>query len=102
MTRKRTRENLIQVLCEPCGYCEGRGYLKSKVSICYKIFREVKRESTNFRGQKIIVNTHPEVAELLYDEEHGGVEELERLTGKTIIIRAKPSLHQESFEIQGI
>jgi Ribonuclease G/E len=62
----------------------------------------VKREAANFRGQKIIVNTHPEVAELLYDEEHGGVEELERTTGKTIIIRAKPSLHQESFEIQGI
>ncbi len=102
MTRKRTRENLIQVLCEPCSYCEGRGYLKSKVSICYKIFREVKREAANFRGQKIIVNTHPEVAELLYDEEHGGVEELERTSGKTIIIRAKPSLHQESFEIQGI
>jgi hypothetical protein len=42
------------------------------------------------------------VAELLYDEEHAGVEELERTSGKTIIIRAKPSLHQESFEIQGI
>ncbi len=102
MTRKRTRENLIQILCEPCSYCEGRGYLKSKVSICYKIFREVKREAANFRGQKIIVNTHPEVAELLYDEEHKGVEALERATGKTIIIRAKPTLHQESFEIQGI
>ena len=25
MTRKRTRENLVQMLCEPCGYCEGRG-----------------------------------------------------------------------------
>ena len=102
MTRKRTRENLIQILCEPCSYCEGRGYLKSKVSICYKIFREVRRESANFRGQKIIVNTHPEVAELLYDEEHAGVEALERVTGKTIIIRAKTTLHQESFEIQGV
>jgi ribonuclease G len=102
MTRKRTRENLIQILCEPCSYCEGRGYLKSKVSICYKIFREVKREAVNFRGQKIIVHTHPEVAEMLYEEENAGVEELERAINKTIIIRAKASLHQESFEIQGI
>jgi ribonuclease G len=102
MTRKRTRENINQVLCEPCSYCEGRGFLKSKTSICYKIFREVKREATNFRGQKIVVNTHPEVAELLYDEEHVAIEALERATGKTIIIRGKHVLHQESFEIHGI
>ena len=29
MTRKRTRENLVQQLCEPCSYCEGRGYVLS-------------------------------------------------------------------------
>jgi ribonuclease G len=102
MTRKRTRENINQILCEPCSYCEGRGFLKSKVSVSYKIFREVKREAANFRGQKIVVNTHPDVAELLYDQEHVALEDLERDTGKTIIIRAKPSLHQESFEIHGI
>lgn len=102
MTRKRTRENINQILCESCPYCEGRGFVKSKVSICYKIFREVKREAANFRGQKIVVNTHPEVADLLYDEEHVAIEELERATGKTIILRAKPTLHQESFEIHGI
>jgi ribonuclease G len=102
MTRKRTRENINQILSEPCAHCEGRGFLKSKVSVSYKIFREVKREATNFHGKKIVVNTHPDVAELLYDEEHVALEELERVTGKTIIIRAKPNLHQESFEIHGI
>ncbi len=102
MTRKRTRENINQVLCESCPYCEGRGFVKSKVSICYNIFREVKREAANFRGQKIVVNTHPEVADMLYDEEHVAIEALEKATGKTVIIRAKPTLHQESFEIHGI
>jgi hypothetical protein len=29
MTRKRTRENLVQQLCEPCSFCEGRGYVLS-------------------------------------------------------------------------
>ena len=29
MTRKRTRENLVQTLCEPCAYCEGRSYVLS-------------------------------------------------------------------------
>ena len=30
MTRKRTRESLVQQLCEPCCYCEGRGYVLSR------------------------------------------------------------------------
>ncbi len=29
MTRKRTRESLEQVLCEPCSSCQGRGKLKT-------------------------------------------------------------------------
>ena len=43
MTRKRTRESIGQVLCEPCFYCEGEGYLKSKQTVCYEILRELER-----------------------------------------------------------
>ena len=30
MTRKRTRESLAHVLCEPCPTCQGRGELKTR------------------------------------------------------------------------
>jgi ribonuclease G len=40
MTRKRVRENLGRSLCEPCSYCEGRGFIKSTTTVCYEIFRE--------------------------------------------------------------
>ena len=33
MTRKRTRESLVQMLCEPCSYCEGKGYVLSEESV---------------------------------------------------------------------
>ena len=39
MTRKRIRESLGRTLCEPCFYCDGKGYLKSKTTICYEIYR---------------------------------------------------------------
>jgi ribonuclease G len=42
MTRKRTRENLTRLLSEPCSYCEGRGTLKSKKTICCEIFRDLE------------------------------------------------------------
>ena len=44
MTRKRTRESLGHVLCEPCPCCSGRGTLKTAETTCYEIFREIMRE----------------------------------------------------------
>ena len=45
MTRKRTRESLAHVLCEPCPTCAGRGEVKTAHTICYEILREILREA---------------------------------------------------------
>src|SRR5512136_691649 len=99
MTRKRVRESLGRMLCEPCPYCEGRGYVKSKTTICHEIFRELRREMLDIRGTKAMLTVHPQVADLLYDEERRGLEELEKRFKKRITVRAKPGFHQEQFEI---
>lgn len=99
MTRKRVRENISRMMCEPCSYCEGRGYIKSKITICHEIFRELRREMLDIRGTKATVTVHPQVADLLYDEERRGLEELEKRFKKRITVRAKPGFHQEQFEI---
>ena len=99
MTRKRVRENISRMMCEPCSYCEGRGYIKSKITICHEIFRELRREMLDIRGTKATVTVHPQVADLLYDEERRGLEELEKKFKKRITVRAKPGFHQEQFEI---
>ncbi|MDD2852136.1 MAG: Rne/Rng family ribonuclease [Desulfuromonadaceae bacterium] len=99
MTRKRVRENISRMMCEPCYYCEGRGYIKSKTTVCHEIFRELRREMLDIRGTKATVTVHPQVADLLYDEERKGLEELEKKFKKRITVRAKPGFHQEQFEI---
>lgn len=99
MTRKRVRENISRMMCEPCSYCEGRGYIKSKITICHEIFRELRREMLDIRGAKATVTVNPQVADLLYDEERRGLEELEKRFKKRITVRAKPGFHQEQFEI---
>src|SRR5213082_3163389 len=48
MTRKRTRESLAHVLCEPCPVCEGRGELKTAQTVCYQILREILRSERQF------------------------------------------------------
>jgi len=99
MTRKRVRESIGRMMCEPCPYCEGRGYVKSKTTVCHEIFREVRREMLDIRGTKVLLTVNPQVADLLYDEERRGLEELEKKYKKRVTVRAKPGFHQEQFEI---
>lgn len=99
MTRKRTRENISRILGETCPYCEGSGLVKSKTTICYEIFRQIERTSSKLGGPTILVEAHPEVADLLYEEERAGVEELERKLKKKVVIKGKPGFHQEQFNI---
>ncbi|MEK7871860.1 MAG: Rne/Rng family ribonuclease, partial [Nitrospirota bacterium] len=99
MSRERVRENLMRMLCEPCSYCDGRGYTKSPTTVCYEIFREIKRMGLSPKDKKIIIGTHPNVANLLYDEERQGVEDLENLFHKKIIIKSDSNLHTEEYDI---
>jgi len=100
MTRKRTRDNLSRLLCEPCTYCEGRGIIKSKTTLCFEIFREIRREAVNIPSNVIIVSLHPAVADFLYDEERYAIEELENRLKKKIIIKVRSDFHQEEYEIE--
>ena len=99
MTRKRTRENIARILSEPCPYCEGAGLIKSKTTVCYDIFRQIERTSSELGGHNILVEVNPEIAGLLYEEERASVEDLERRTRKKIVIKGKPGFHQEQFNI---
>jgi ribonuclease G len=99
MTRKRTRENVTRILSETCPYCEGSGFIKSKTTICYDIFRQIERTSSELGGHNIMVEVNPEIASLLYEEERTGVEELEQELKKKIVIKGKAGFHQEQFNI---
>ena len=99
MTRKRTRESISRVLSEPCPYCEGKGYVKSKTSICGEIFREIKKEARDGDRTSLILHVHPDIADLLYEEERAGIEYLEKAFGAAITIRDNSTFHIEQFEI---
>jgi len=99
MTRKRTREDLAHLLADPCPYCEGKGYLKSPTTICYEIFREIRREVSEIKGKHIVVYAHPTVANTLYDEERRFLEELEARFSKRVTVKSVSDYHLEQFDI---
>ena len=102
MTRKRTRENLVQQLCEPCGYCEGRGYVLSPESVAYKVLREIRKDLPRFCGRQIAVTVHPQVAEMLLSSARKAVAALGEELGRAVEIRARPGQHQEHFELTAL
>ena len=99
MTRKRTRESLIKTLCDACTYCDGKGFIKSKTSICIEIFRELHRENDDKESKVIHVHVHPDVADWLYSEEREMLEQTEKNLGRRIIIKIEEGFHLEQFEV---
>jgi ribonuclease G len=99
MTRKRTRESLVRALCEPCSYCDGKGYIKSKTTICYEIFRELHRETEDPEAHTIEVHVHPELADWFYAEEREMLEYTEEKLGRRIVVKGEEKFHIEQFEV---
>ena len=102
MTRKRTRENLVQMLCEPCSYCDGKGYVLSEDSVAQKVLREIRKDLPRFCGRRIAVSVNRRVAEQLLGPERETLEALERELGREIEVHARGEMHQEQFEITAL
>ena len=99
MTRKRTRESLEHILCEPCSACGGRGVLKTAESMCLEIFREIIREVRLYKVQTILVLASNGVVEMLLDEDADMLAELEIFLGVQIKFRAEAEYNQEQYDV---
>ena len=99
ITRKRIRESLEHVLCEPCPVCKGRGVLKTPQTVCYEIFREILRESRQFGADKYLVLASQVVIDLLLDEESSSVLKLQEFIGKPVHLQVESLYHQEQFDV---
>lgn len=99
ISRERIREDILSVLCSPCPYCDGRGFIKSATTVSHEIFREIRLIGASPRDKKIIIGVHPSVAALLYEEARYEVEALEIYCKKKIIIKADSNLHIEQYDI---
>ncbi|MFD2190230.1 ribonuclease G [Pistricoccus aurantiacus] len=99
LTRKRTRESLEQILCEPCPVCSGRGTLKTPETVCYEIFREILREERAYGPETYRVLASQAVVDRLLDEESAAVADLESFIGKTIRFQVEAHYSQEQYDI---
>ncbi len=99
MTRKRTRESLAHVLCEPCPICQGRGEIKTARTVCYDILRDILREARQFDAREYRILASQSVIDLFLDEESQNLAQLGDFIGKPISLQVETAYSQEQFDI---
>ena len=99
MTRKRTRESLAHVLCEPCPTCQGRGEIRTAQTICYDILRELLRESRQFEANEFRILASQQVIDLFLDEESQSLAQLGDFIAKPISLQVEESYTQEQYDV---
>ena len=100
MTRKRTRESLEHVLCEPCPTCQSRGVIRTGRTVCYEILREILREARQFRdAREFRILASQGVIDLFLEEESQSLAMLGDFIGKPVSMQVESSYTQEQYDI---
>ena len=109
MSRKRTRESLIQQVCQPCGECSGLGVVKSPESTCIEIFRAVLHDARARCGRHdieqqpdsgdFLIRSSEAVVDRLLDEDSSQLAALCEKTGRGVQIQVEPSYGPGQFDI---
>ncbi len=99
MTRKRTRDSLERLLCETCIVCSGRGAIKSAQTVCYDIFRDIRRQQSAYEGRQYMIIAAQSVIDRLIDEESATMEALEAKLGSRIRLQVEALYTQEQYDV---
>jgi ribonuclease G len=99
ITRKRVKQSLERTLGEPCPYCAGAGFVKSVPTVYNELYIEMRKMAKLHDKTDITVRVNPEVAKALKANNGKLISEMEDLTGKTMLIKSDPALHQENFDV---
>jgi ribonuclease G len=104
LSRKRTRESLLQQVCEPCSQCDGLGVVKTAASTCVEIFRSIL-EDANLRCESLkpegnyLIRTGSEVVDRLLDEDARFLAALAEQIGREISMQIEPSYGPGEYDV---
>jgi Rne/Rng family ribonuclease len=99
ITRKRVKQSLERTLGESCPYCTGAGFVKSVPTVANELYIEMRKMAKVHDKDDITLRVNPEVAKYLKANNGKLIGEMEELTGKTVLVKSDPALHQENFDI---
>ena len=104
MTRQRTDESIRDSVLMNCPYCEGRGKVKSALSMSVEIQRAIgavmRRAGKAAAALDLRITVNPVILERLRREDEQVLVELESRYGGKLRFVADPSRHLEDFMLQ--
>ena len=103
LTRKRSRESLAHTLCKPCPTCDGRGHVKSTLTVAHEVLRRIMREGSLNPGlEQITAQVHPSVAAYLREHEETSISAIATRLDTKIIIKDGATLSEDHYEVSGV
>jgi len=102
MTRQRLNESLSVTVSEPCGYCEGKGVVKSTMTMSVELQRKITALMYRNKGanQNLLIVVHPDVMQRLKTEDSELIADLQRRHSARFTFRADPTFHREKILIE--
>jgi ribonuclease G len=101
MTRQRAQESLSGSVYETCPYCNGRGRVKSAMTMSVELQRALhatmRKHQDTIHDIKVIVNPH--VMQRLRTEDEELLVEIERKYAGRLTFRSDAAFHHEQFMI---
>jgi ribonuclease G len=101
MTRQRAQESLSGSVYEPCPYCNGRGRVKTSMSMSVEIQRELHAVMRKYQDtvHDIRVTVNPHVLQRLRQQDEDLLIEIERKYAGRLTFRSDPAFHHEQYVI---
>jgi ribonuclease G len=109
MSRKRTRESLVQQVCEPCHQCRGLGVVKTPQSTCIEVFREMLQDARGRCGPRTreelqhpgdyLIRSSEAVVDRLLDEDAAQLAAVAARIGRNVRFQVEPSYGPGQFDI---
>ncbi|HEX6496990.1 MAG TPA: Rne/Rng family ribonuclease [Acidobacteriaceae bacterium] len=99
ITRKRVKQSLERTLSVQCNICSGTGMVKGPTTVANEIYIEMRKMQKHFERHDVMLRVNPEVVKTLKGNNARWLNDLEEMTGRTIIVKSDPALHPEQFDI---
>jgi ribonuclease G len=101
MTRQRAAESLASTQFVPCPHCNGRGVVKSPMTMSVELQRALHSVMRKYQDSvhEVKVIVHPDLLNRLRTEDEEHLVDIERRYSGRLSFRADPTYHQEKFVI---
>lgn len=99
MTRKKIRQNVLEVTTKFCSYCDGKGYTASEETIAAQVERILLEYRNAGDIEGVLVQVHPSVAGKLFGEGRSSLRELEKHCGFKVFLHGTPHNHLEEYQV---